>query len=189
MLLRHERPADMALATSRRLVIDASVAQAAGGKLATHPTAKRCRDFLQTVLKVCHRAFMSPDLGRQWKGHRSQFFMTWRVSMEARKKILHETPPPRSDLLARLVGVIPEGKNRQAVREDFLLLEAALASDLVVVALDDSVREVLSTASGRVREIGRILWVNPATEGDTALRWLKAGAPTDPVRQLDGRGR
>jgi hypothetical protein len=41
---------------SRRLVIDASVAHAAGDSKATVPIAKNCRDFLEAVLSICLRA-------------------------------------------------------------------------------------------------------------------------------------
>ncbi len=39
---------------SKRLVIDASIARSAGGNEATIPCSKHCRDFLKSVLEICH---------------------------------------------------------------------------------------------------------------------------------------
>ncbi len=52
---------------SKRLVIDADVAQGAGGKNATHPRAKHCRDFLNTVLSLRHRVVMTEKISNEWK--------------------------------------------------------------------------------------------------------------------------
>jgi hypothetical protein len=72
---------------SRHVVIDASVARAAGPNGAVHPTAKHCRDFLLAVLEVCHRAVFSPPITDEWKNQQSGFARQWRVAMFARKKI------------------------------------------------------------------------------------------------------
>src|SRR5215471_15279536 len=72
---------------SKRLVIDASVARAAGGEDADSPTAKYCRDFLKAVLSICHHVVMTPEISEEWKQHQSRFTSQWRVSMEARKKV------------------------------------------------------------------------------------------------------
>ena len=51
----------MADKVSKRLVIDASVARAAGGEDATYPISVSCRDFLKAVLDLSHRVVMTPD--------------------------------------------------------------------------------------------------------------------------------
>lgn len=45
----------MASRSSKRLVIDASVARASGGDDAIFPASKHCRDVLLATLCVCHR--------------------------------------------------------------------------------------------------------------------------------------
>jgi len=45
----------MSFKASKRLVIDADVARAAGGKDAKYPKPKHCRDFLEAVRVICHR--------------------------------------------------------------------------------------------------------------------------------------
>lgn len=49
----------MAKVRSRSLVIDASVARAAGPREAVHPTARNCRDFLVIAGEICHRMCFS----------------------------------------------------------------------------------------------------------------------------------
>jgi hypothetical protein len=102
-------------AVSRRLVIDASVASAAGQTMA--PASRRCREFLQAFLCISHRAAMTPLLREEWKRHQSLF---------AR---------------ARLAAVTSEGKV-QAVPDAGrgALVKAALATDKIVVSLDDTAR-------------------------------------------------
>jgi hypothetical protein len=77
----------MARMRSQSLVIDASVAQAAGPESAVHPTAKVCRDFLIAVLDLCHHAVFTEAIVDEWKRHQAGFAPQWRVSMFARKKI------------------------------------------------------------------------------------------------------
>src|SRR5207302_9194650 len=72
---------------SQSLIIDASVARAAGPEEATHPTAKHCRDFLLAVADICHRIVLSDAIEAEWNSHQSGFARRWRRSMFARKKI------------------------------------------------------------------------------------------------------
>lgn len=76
----------MAKSPSCRLVVDASVAQAAGGKGARSDVSKSCRDTLQAILDICHRLVLTKEMRREWNKHQSSFARTWRVSMVARKK-------------------------------------------------------------------------------------------------------
>jgi hypothetical protein len=46
---------------SRVLVIDASIARAAGDA-SQHPTAQNCCDFLQAVLDLCHRMALTEPI-------------------------------------------------------------------------------------------------------------------------------
>ena len=77
----------MAKIASRRLVIDASVARAAGDT-SMHPTSRSCRDFLLAILEICHRFVMTQSIKEEWDKHQSGFARKWRVSMVARKKLV-----------------------------------------------------------------------------------------------------
>ena len=71
---------------SRVLVIDASIAKAAG-EISMHPTSRNCREFLQAVLKLCHRMAMTEAIQAEWNKHQTRFARGWRTSMVARRKL------------------------------------------------------------------------------------------------------
>ena len=50
-----------------RLVIDASVAQSAGGEGAVNGVSKRCREFLVAAYDLAFRVAMTPEIAREWK--------------------------------------------------------------------------------------------------------------------------
>lgn len=169
---------------AKRLVIDASVVRASGGEGATFPTSKYCRDFLSTVLKVCHRAAMTPQLRAEWKRHMSRFARKWRVRMEGGKKVEHLSVP-RNDLLRnRLDEVIGNPARRDAALKDMHLIEAALATDRLVASLDETARAILSSAAPELRDLAAILWVNPSRPDERVISWLENGAPAQESRRL-----
>ncbi len=66
----------MASGKSRRLVIDTTVAGAAG-RYSDFPSSKHCRDFLNATLEICHHVVMTPDLREEWRRHQTQFVSEW----------------------------------------------------------------------------------------------------------------
>ena len=56
---------EVAPRSSRRLVIDASIARACGGEDAVYPTAKSCRDALMAVYDICHRVVMTEAIDEE----------------------------------------------------------------------------------------------------------------------------
>lgn len=152
--------------SSKCLVIDASVASAAGQTM--HPRSFRSREFLSEVLKISHRAVMTPTLTQEWDRHQSLFALRWRAEMRTQDKIID------------LAGVEDEQLRRQvvisaAVEKDLHLIEAALATDKTIVSLDDR-----AAAQLFVEATKEIVWVNAVSEGGHAIYWLRAGAhPVD----------
>jgi len=118
-------------AASRRLVIDASVASAAGQTMA--PASRRCREFLQAVLRISHRAAMTPLLREEWKRHQSLFARAWLAEMTSKGKV-EATPDVQNDQLRT------EAPGTRSAQKDLHLIEAALATDKIVVSLDDTAR-------------------------------------------------
>ena len=174
----------MAKKASRRLVIDTSVARAAGTEESTHPTGRNCREFLKAVLRVCHRLVMTADLAEEWAKHQSSFTRKWRVQMFARKKQVSPEPDPDASLDDAIGRLDVAHAERERMRKDCLLIEAALASDKSVVSLEESVRELFSAASRSVRALRQIVWVNPDRKQDQPLQWLEQGAHSEPKRML-----
>ena len=174
----------MAKRTSRRLVIDASVMRAAGGEDATFPTSKNCRDFLKAVHTICHRVVMTPEIRDEWKRHMSRFSRKWRVSMEAKKKVCRIDPVPDDDLCGRILDTASSQKEQDALQKDLRLVEAALAADNSIAALDDTAQRAFRKAANSVREIRQIVWVNPDKTAKRVLAWLDEGAKIERGRQL-----
>ena len=161
---------------SRDLVIDASVARASGGVMATHPTAAVTRDFLQAVLTICHKAVMTSAVRDEWDKHQSNYARKWRSSMVARKKLKLLIVEKREDLRQQVELENISRTQKNAMLKDCHLIEAALATDQRIIALDDAARALFSEASSNISEIQNILWVNPVAEPEQVMAWLN-GAP------------
>ncbi len=175
----------MAKVVSAVLVIDCSIAHAAGPEGAEHPTSKHCRDFLFAVLRICHRIGMSPAVAEEWKRHRSGFARQWLVSMHARKKVVQIDAAEDVKLRKALVTTTKTETARDAMLKDAHLLEAAARSDKRIAALDDRVRRLFATTSQTYKPIQATCWVNPDTEFDSIIEWLEAGAPLDKAKHLE----
>jgi hypothetical protein len=174
----------MAKAISERLVIDASVARSSGRAGAAHCRATACRDFLLAVLEICHRLVMTPAIRDEWRKHASSFARTWRVSMEARKKVVRPDVP-ESEALGIKASSLFQGADRAAVLKDLHLLEAAIATDHIVVSCDDEAKRLFACAAGTVRELADVAWVNPGTTPDMRP-WLENGAERKAAMTLGG---
>lgn len=169
---------------SRKLIIDADVARASGGETATHNTAKACRDFLISVLDVCHQSVFTHALAAEWNTHQSTFARRWRAEMIGRKKVVWCNPGRLTALQARVERTTAREVEKRAIAKDFHLIEAAIETDKRVISKDDAVRSLLANASQTVGEIGTIVWVNPACLRESATEWLVSGAKSEKRRQL-----
>jgi hypothetical protein len=75
------------------------------------------------------------------------------------------------------------------IGKDLHLVQAALATDRVIISNDRRARGAYQIASRRIRELGPICWVDPTERGDLLLPWLRgeAEAPRhwnlDPTRE------
>ena len=175
----------MAKVVSAVLVIDCSIARAAGPEGADHPTSKHCRDFLLAVLRICHRIGMSSAVAAEWKRHRSGFARQWLVSMHARKKVVPIAVDEDPQLRKALATSATTNKSRDAMLKDAHLLEAASRSDRRIAALDETVRRLFSGAAQTYKPIRAMCWVNPDAEFDDIIEWLEAGAPLDKAKHLE----
>ncbi|MGC8640987.1 MAG: hypothetical protein ACP5XB_14065 [Isosphaeraceae bacterium] len=174
----------MASRRSQDLVIDASVAQAAGPQSAVHPTSKNCRDFLLAVLHVCHRATFSPEIAKEWNDHQSGFALQWRRSMFAREKINRIDSPKDKTLRDKIIRAAVSQKQQEAMLKDVHLIEAALRGGMRVAALDETARGYFRSASASVPSLRSICWINPTAPKEEPLPWLESGAYPDDFRRL-----
>lgn len=157
---------------SRRIVIDASVARAAGET--EHPTSRRCREFLQEVLDVCHHMVFTREVEREWKDHRSGFALRWQVMMEQKGKVYRTLE--RSDPRSSIMSAARSEAARAAMIKDAHLIAAAMAADCVIASLDSRARALFSEISLEVKELGKVTWVPVGESDDVALKWVQAGA-------------
>jgi hypothetical protein len=177
---------------SKRLVIDASVARACGGTQSTYPTSVHCRDFLENVLNICHQVVMTSEIHDEWNRHmKSRFAIEWRRSMVAKGKLIPLKDLPLNQMLWKeLEDFAKTDKQRQEIVKDICLLEAALATDKIVISLDDNTaRKYFSQAAQQIQSLKDslkdIVWVNPDhVEQEQPIAWLAKGAPYEENRTL-----
>ena len=170
---------------SKQLVIDTDVSRSAGGESATHPRAIKCRDFLSAVKQQNHKIVMTRQINDEWKRNQSRFARRWRLSMDARKKVVRINPSENEQLQNKITTTTHDENEIEVMQKDFHLLEAALKTDKTVISLDQTVRTLFAQASQQVGEIRDIIWVNPErTEEEQPITWLQSGAPSEPHRQL-----
>jgi hypothetical protein len=177
----------MAKVPSRRLVIDADVASAAGGEHAVHPRSVHCRDFLEAVLANDHRLVITPEISDEWTRRQSNFSRSWRRRMYARKSVFALNLDTSRSVVTRLRRVKCTKRQHDAMLNDVHLIDAALATDRTVNSLDAEARNVYARACGSLAELKRIVWVNPDKPGEDPLGWLERGAQADRERMLGWR--
>ena len=88
--------------------------------------------------------------------------------MAAKKKPLRSITPAA-------IAIDTSGLSRQevaAVEKDRCLLEAALAEDHVIVTRDDALMNILAKTVNKNKYLKKITWINPVTDGTTALEAL-----------------
>lgn len=117
----------MPIVRSQSLVIDASVARAAGPEESIHPTAARCRNFLIAVQAICHRLVFTEAIAEEWNRHQSGFARRWRRAMFARKKIDRLEVPEDDAFRGQLGELAASEKTGNAMLKDAHLIEAARA--------------------------------------------------------------
>lgn len=129
---------------SWELVIDASILRAAGSVDAAHPVSTYSRKVLIDILEICHRAVLSTSIKNEWDTHQSKFSRSWRVQMYSRRKIISASGKD-CEHLRKAVNACDRitDKQRQDADKDFLLIEAALNGDKIILSIDKRARGIL----------------------------------------------
>ncbi|HWY46962.1 MAG TPA: hypothetical protein VNX70_06250 [Bryobacteraceae bacterium] len=108
---------------------------------------------------------MTVTLAAEWDRHQSLYAARWRAEMRSRKKVV-DIADVQNEEVRRQVPV------SSAVQKDLHLIEAALATDQIVISLDDRAQAAL-----RVEATKEVTWVNAVAEGGHVIYWLRDGAP------------
>jgi len=161
---------------SKRLVIDASVAGASSDIHAREPVAKNCRNFLQSVLKICHHVVLTNEITGEWNKHQSTSARKWRVQMVSKGKVLIVDIPPNTQIRTGIKGKLSTDSALQYLEKDIILIEAALLTDKTIISLDDKAQKGFSEISQELKKLRSIVWVNPQENAEEKLSWLRDGA-------------
>jgi hypothetical protein len=151
------------------------VVSGAGGRDAGPGRPADCRDVLLAIREICHRVVLSPAISQEWDRHQSTFARGWRVSMEARRKVLRCTIAENAGLRDRLKRSARRSRSADAMIKDAHLLEAALATDRIVLSTDRRARAFFSEAAISVGEIGCVVWLDVDALGGGALTHVTSG--------------
>lgn len=166
----------------RRVVVDASVARAAGD-VTTHPTSTQCRETLLAVDGLS--AVFCENLQKEWGKHGSRFAKLWFLKMVQERRVHYVVPYKKvAEIRAFIEELQVTNAERVAMLKDAHLLSAALASDKIVIALDERVRRYFSGMAASYNPIRSIQWSNPTHSGDGTIKWLLAGAKRETSRSL-----
>jgi hypothetical protein len=183
----------MAKVPSRLLVVDACIAQAAGGDDAVHPTSKHCRDFLLTLREVGHRLAWTAAIEEEWTKRRpeavharrlSKFASRWLKSMHARRQVEKLAVPPNPSFRRRVAKAAKVPKVVAILDKDCHLIEAAVAADRIIASIETSCRDYFRGIAHQVAELPGIGWVNPDDVTEAVLEWLAEGARIETCRKL-----
>jgi hypothetical protein len=174
----------VAIKNPRILVVDADIAQATGGKNAIHPTPVRCREFLREIYKLGHKVIFTDDILKEWENHQSDYAKDWYLEMITSGKIRRVKGDSRDvDLREVILEAIQEDA-RHVVEKDLHLIEAAKLADEIVASMDNIMRNHLKRAAIKIEILETIVWVNPTTQEENCIIWLREGAPSDEPRCL-----
>ena len=89
--------------------------------------------------------------------------------MAARQKPIAVIAPTKLELHWEIYSAAA----RAAIEKDKGLLEAALATDRVIITLDDSLRQALAEHRDGEALLRNVQWIHPVTDGVAAIRALR----------------
>lgn len=160
-----------------RLVVDASVARAAGNPNADGGGGAVVSAFLIHLRKTKMSIVFSRALTAEWDKHQSGFARKWRLSMVASRRLHGSDVAEHTVLRQRIENLDEDGRCRNAMRKDAHLVELAMHESERIVALDEEARGCFSGLVPMHPPLGGIVWVNPMKPADAAGEWLDQGAP------------
>ena len=164
-------------ASSRCLVIDADIVCAASDSNCPDPTPRCCRAFLSSVFNICHRVALTPEIREEWDRHKSRVGVQWRASMSDHEKIvLLESLEVNQALRDAIQDLRINQEERDVMLKDCHLLEAALATDRIVVSRDGTARGLFARHAESLPGIADVVWVDPVKSAEEVASWLKNGA-------------
>jgi hypothetical protein len=121
---------------------------------------------------------LTRSIATEWDRHQRLFAQAWRASMVRLDKVVAVEAPVQTALRERVNTLSVDDGVRAAIVKDVLLIEAALASDGIVVSLDEAMRGHLSRHARQLIEVQGVFWANPTVDHAATVAWFERGAPT-----------
>ena len=165
----------------RRLVVNASVAMAAGGQDATAAESVACRDALFAIAQSKLVLVFTEALKDEWQAHQSTFSRKWLHDMVGRRRAVEINPAPSGAVRKAMEKHLPVNE-RPEFEKDLHLLDAALGTDQRIVSLDERLRRRLARLMTFFRKLESFHFANPLWE--SCLNWLRGNAPNEGKFQL-----
>lgn len=157
--------------SANTIVVDADIAFSAGGS--DHPTSKKSRLVLQTILSSNLNVAFCKNLSAEWKKHGSSFACKWLSSMVAKKRCVRIAAEDVIQLDIENAG-LSEADVVVALK-DAHVVNNALKTDRFITSNDKAARRVyleVSKSSGKLNEVS---WVVPMDDCEDLLRLFKDG--------------
>jgi len=181
----------MAIKNPKCLVIDTSVMFAASTKALNLPSpSQACADFLIEILKLGHSVIMTDEILEEWDRYNlttksfDPKLAAWYPTMRRKGKIRRHFGNTQNEELRQIIFATIDPNAVEAVRKDMRLIEAAILADELVASRDEKMRGHFGRASLKVEALQVIVWVNPSTQEENCMIWLREGAPADKERML-----
>jgi hypothetical protein len=126
----------------------------------------------------------SEAIQSEWNRHQSVFARQWLVSMMKLRKLRAVQEEQSAELREAIEQHSTDPKIVERMLKDTHLFEAALETDLRIVSGDENAHGHFRQLAVTFAPLPPILWVNPVTEGEKAMRWLEEGTPAQRSRRL-----
>ncbi|HUI31942.1 MAG TPA: hypothetical protein VLX91_17160 [Candidatus Acidoferrales bacterium] len=160
----------------KQLVIDASIARAAGFKSVRGVT---CIEFMERVRDICNQLVMTEKIHEEWNRNASKYAFQWAASMKSLGKLRDLEAGDPTTLLKKIESLEIGDAQKRAMLKDVCLIVAAKSSECRVVSLDEEARELYRKFGDPLQELNGVLWINPEKQDDDAMGWLERGTPSE----------
>lgn len=158
----------------RCIVLDACLAGCAGSRRDANAQSLPCRNALEAIRQGDFLACFTQTSMAEWRRHRGLYAQTWLTSMFARRRVrmLEHVPQDRS--LRKAVSTVKDAGVKAKMLADLHLVEAALATDGLVLSTDARMRAHLRALTSKPAVIARLQWA--LANDPECLEWLQSGA-------------
>ncbi len=106
--------------------------------------------------------------------------------MRGQKKIndLESTETENKGLRDKIEEVVRNEGHKKKILKDIHLIEAALATNQIVISRDDTMADLRKKYQDQIPEFKKIVWINPTKNPEKVIEWLKTGAKPGEASKL-----